>query len=550
MLMYKVNVQNLELLLRYNEFYGDEITKPDLQTEVSQINVNKAISIISELIAIRSEKIRLPKKYFSLSVEIPFEMILKVHLLNLGQSDMLNPLLKKNVHIISLQMLLNLLKYILAYGNQNTICDNKYTITFEDYKQIIDLQMLITESFDKQIQEFNEGNISHFIYANYHINDKKSNANAIARAYYMFEVVLKHPEVLDNDVQKEYKDYNSQFEKKYGYTIFDYLCFLFTELEMYCSGPELKFSSLWRNIGQKYRTTRVLDINKRIIEDLSISPVELHEWAIKNYENMWDFSDFFSKPFFKACDEYISISDLTIDNALFQNLFWMIRDCYPREESRCMAFYGRLFEKYVQMLTESAITKNSNYSYIPEFTCKSGNKSSDAYFCLGTDLVIIECKGFSTYINTLISGSNTDENNNRIFIKPILQADARFDEIVNNDNKFSSIKRTFIISVTMDNINAVPQYYNEIYREVEINRKSLLTKYIYNFNIEEYELLMYLLETQDNVIQLLETYYDCQVIEPFKSYVLREYPSEHMQSSYVDSLYKEVTEKVKERLFG
>lgn len=548
--MYKLKSEGMELLLRYNDFYGDKVERPNLQEEIKKLNMNKAISIICELIAVRNKKIKVDFELLHGDMQFPFETSLKVMLLKLKPEDMNAPILQSNIHIISLQMLLNLLKYVIVYGDKDTINDSKYEITFEDYKKIIDLQLLVTESYDKQFEEFCEKDKAHFIYANYHVNNKKNDANAVARAYYMFEKVLKNPECLDDDVKNEYKDYGGEFDKKYGYTIFDYISFAFSELTPYFEDGRLYHSSMWRNINVVYKSTKFFECSKKVMNDLSIMPLDLVEWATEAKSNMWDFSKFYSAPFFNVSNQYISISDFTLDNALFENLFWRIRECFPAEEKQCMAFYGRLFEKYVQTLIESSAEKNKKYSYIPEFICKSGNKSSDAYLQAGTDLIIIECKGFSILINTLLAGQQISQNNNKLFVDPVLQADNRFDEIVKNDKKFLDINRTFIISVTMDNINAVPLYYEEIFKEVERNKKSKITKYIYNFSIEEYELLIYLVEKKDNVIQILEEYYSQKTIEPFKSYLFRNFPSEEMYSECVDTIFKEAGDKIKDRLFG
>ena len=75
----------------------------------------------------------------------------------------------------------------------------------------------------------------------------------------------------------------------------------------------------------------------------------------------------------------------------------MIRDCYPDDDSRAMAFFGRLFEHYIQTLTEES-TKINEYNYIKEFSYTSGRNrklSSDSYIRKGNNLLAIEAKGFS-----------------------------------------------------------------------------------------------------------------------------------------------------------
>lgn len=62
-----------------------------------------------------------------------------------------------------------------------------------------------------------------------------------------------------------------------------------------------------------------------------------------------------------------------------------------------MAFFGRLFEKYIQNLTQEA-TKGS-YSYIEEFAYgKNNKKSSDAYIRKDNDLLVIEAERIFCFI--------------------------------------------------------------------------------------------------------------------------------------------------------
>lgn len=57
----------------------------------------------------------------------------------------LNEMLGKNQHIISLQMLLILLKKVIIYGNYDSLKINDYEIMDEDYREIIILQLLVAD---------------------------------------------------------------------------------------------------------------------------------------------------------------------------------------------------------------------------------------------------------------------------------------------------------------------------------------------------------------------------------------------------------------------
>ena len=100
----------------------------------------------------------------------------------------------------------------------------------------------------------------------------------------------------------------------------------------------------------------------------------------------------------------------------------------------------------------------------------------------------------------------------------------------------------------MDNINAVPVYYNEIHKNVEAEKKCEKTKYYFNFNIEEYEMLMYLVEQQQDIFGLLKEYYENEKLKPFSNYLRQKYPETKM-TSFMESLYQEASEKMKDMLF-
>lgn len=135
--MYTIDTENAHLLLEYTDVFSDKM--PNLQEELKNIHMHKAISIICELIRVRDKKIKL----YSI-LPIPYEIFLKIQMCGIESKSpeelFTNPLMKKNVHIISVQMLLILLKKIIQFGNYETMSDTHYEITKEDYKKVIRLQ--------------------------------------------------------------------------------------------------------------------------------------------------------------------------------------------------------------------------------------------------------------------------------------------------------------------------------------------------------------------------------------------------------------------------
>lgn len=444
-------------------------------------------------------------------------------------------------------MLLILLKKIVQFGNYETICDTQYEIVQKDYKKIIQLQLVVAEQLSqKHSEEFGK---SHFLYSTYHLNYQRNVAHEFLRMYYMMEKISKDINNFDADVQKEYRDYYSAFAEKYQFTPTQYSFLLFWELSIYYSDINgLIYDTMWRNVEKVYGKMKEKELINKVIGVLSQQVKGYATWASESENHEWDFSKFFEFPFIKdGKGNYISVCDITLRNAFFEKIFWLIRDCYPKDDSRAMAFFGRLFEKYIQNLTQEA-TKES-YSYIEEFTYgKNNKKSSDAYIRKDNSLLVIEAKGFSVLLDCMTQNESVEKNNNRMFANPIIQADTCLATVIEVKPEFVGIEDAYIISVTIDNINAVPDYYNEIYKNVEAEKKCKKTKYYFNFNIEEYEMLMYLVEQQQDIFDLLKEYYENEKLKPFSNYLRQKYPETKM-TSFMESLYQEASEKMKDMLF-
>ncbi len=546
--MYSVDADNAQLVLGYTDVFSDEI--PELQEEIKKLNMHKAISIICELIRVRDAMLD-PIRILWGEFRIPLETVLKKQMCGIDPKSpeelFSNPLLKKNVHIISVQMLLILLKKFIQYGNYETMSNTEYEITEEDYKEIIRLQLVVAEELNqKHLQEFDK---NHFLYSTYHLNYQRNVAHEFLRMYYMMERISKDINNFDTDVQKEYRDYYSAFTEKYQFTPTQYSFLLFWELSVYYSDVNgLLYNTMWRDIENVYGKMKEKELINKVIGVLSQQASDYLIWVSESENQEWDFSKFFEFPFIKDTKgDYISVCDVTLRNAFFEKIFWLIRDCYPKDDSRAMAFFGRLFEKYIQELTQEA--SKGEYVYIEEFAYgKNNKKSSDAYIRKANSLLVVEAKGFSVLLDCMTKNESVEKNNNRMFAKPIIQADACLATVIGDKPEFTGIEDAYIISVTMDNINAVPDYYNEVHKSVEEKKKCPKTKYYFNFNIEEYEMLMYLVEQQKDVFSLLKEYYENEKLKPFSNYLLAKYPKTEM-TMFMETLYQEASEKMKDMLF-
>lgn len=544
--MYSIDMKEAQLILTYSDVFKEE--PPNLIDEIKKLNMHKAISIISELIQIRDAKCE-PINAFGFQIEIPFEMILKRDYCGMRSKSsdemMKHSMLFRNRHIISLQMLLILLKKIIIYGDYESFKNMDYKVTKEDYKTIIKLQLIVAEEISGKHEKDMDKN--HFLYSTYHLNYRRNLANELLRMYYMMEYLSVNPQIFSSNVQKEYRNYYRDFTSKYGITPTEYNSLLFYELTYYYTEKNfLSQSTCWKNFDLIYGKVKEKEKIHKVIDLLKIEPHKLKKWAEKTEQAEWDFNQFYSFPFL-ACGkkEYISISDVTLVNAFFEKIFWLIRACYPEQDDRAMAFFGRLFERYIQDLTKDVC--KGNYVFIDEFEFedeKQKKQSSDAYIRKEDALIVVEAKGFSVLIDCMAKNERIEDNNKKLFVNPVLQADQCMSICLDKKDEFKNINEIFIISVTLDNIKAVPEYYNKIYKDIIRNKKCELVKYFFNFSIEEYEMLISLVEKNINIITVLREYFNEKNLYPFNTYIKEKFGNIKM-TEFMKKNYDAASNKIK-----
>ena len=267
--MYTPDVTGAQILLTYSDIYTEN--KPDLIESIKCLNMHKSISIICELLRVRDSYME-PVRTIGGEFRIPFETILKRDMCDIvpksAEELYANPLLHRNNHIISVQMLFMLLKKIIVYGNYETMEQTDYQIEIEDYKTIIKLQLLVAEEISEKHKK--EMDTDHFLYSTYHLNFQRNVASEFLRMYYMMEIVSRDRNNFDEDVQREYRDYYKDFTEKYGFTPTEYSSILFWQLEEYYSGINgLTYASIWKSIEKSYGESEISDGANKVIATLS-----------------------------------------------------------------------------------------------------------------------------------------------------------------------------------------------------------------------------------------------------------------------------------------
>mgnify|MGYP000009255282 CR=1 FL=1 len=542
---YNVDATDVQILLGYSDLFPG--TVPELIPEIQKLNMHKAISIISELIALRNSKMK-PVNVYGYSLQLPYETVLKKKILGIGDTSCkdlsTNPIFRRNQHVVSIQMLLILLKKIIAYGNYETLNQVDYKIDDADYAKIIQLQLIVVDEVcQKEEHDFDKG---YFVFSSYHLNHRQSNAGRFLRMYYMLEVLNQDADNFPEDIRGEYRNYYDAFSAKYEITTTQYASILFWELRPYYLEENfITHMSAWRTVDDTYKKSESREIFSKALGLLSAKPEALRDWAIESQNRQWDFSKFLEVPFLRDNEgRYISISDYTLSNAFFEKLFWLIRECYPKSINESMAFYGRLFEKYVQELAHNM--RNSDYTFMNEFLIETGMgnvKSSDAYLQKGNRLLAIEAKGFSNLSSVMAKNSAVDKNNSKLFVCPILEADAFCTKALQN-GRFADVAEMYIVSVTMDNIEANPFYYEKIFKEIESKKTCTKVVGYFNFSIADYEMLMCAAEDGADVFELLKEYFSLKELPPFGNYLTEKMPKLSTMTDFMKHWYNEACSKM------
>lgn len=259
-------------------------------------------------------------------VQIPFETVLKKQMCDIDPKSpkemFSNPLLRKDVHIISVQMLLLLLKRIIQYGNYETLNNAEHEVSKEDYRKIIQLQLVVAEEISQKHLK-GEFDVNHFLYSTYHLNYQRNVAHEFLRMYYMMEKISRNKDKFDDDVQKEYRDYYTAFTTKYGFTPTQYSFLLFGELRTYYSDVNgLIYTSMWRDVEKVYGQIKEKELITQVIQTLAQSVETYFDWATETEDQEWDFSRFFEFPFIAdRGGKYISVCDITLRNAFLRRFF-------------------------------------------------------------------------------------------------------------------------------------------------------------------------------------------------------------------------------------
>ncbi|WP_456272641.1 hypothetical protein [Bacillus sp. AK031] len=503
-------IKRSKVFLTYSDFTGrPPLDNQEIANRIQNIDVNNALLIATQLLYNRN-----------FEVEQELKKILAAIFINHKNGALKIEELQNSV-LFADQPVFNLYKWLLAYGQEVS----GITEVLQD--DLFNLTELLLVTNDK-LHDESTFDPAIFIVQNLVFNNQRNFGLDLQRAFFIYTDLAKQSSFFKPN---EFVDFNKDFNNKYGYTIEVFLATIFSLATIPQQG-EVHFNrARLYNYENFFRDSHLNVVGPKISRELSNTVQGLKTWAQSSLQETWNYSELLKYPLIELKkDHFMTFGLKALQNMIFLGLFHRIRDCYPQSDTRFLTFFGRPFEKYIELITDQALKEHAGrkrklpYHLIEEFDygVKSPKLSSDVYIRLGENLIIVEVKGARLTAGTSFTGDKDaiERDLKKIFIAPIKQANTTFKEILNSAHaeKFCGVKNVYIIAVAVDNFPKEASFYNQVREDLNKSLSSEVKGY-FNFSVEEYEHFCYLLTKRKPIFRVLDNYFQSNDLLPFYNFL-------------------------------
>lgn len=532
----------VKLFATYSELFQRKHDREVLKEALPTLSLGGLLSILSQItyLEVNNENVkRLFKDYFSV-----FEKEF------LGSEENKKIKLEKidNYVLYSPQGLLSVWKWLLAYGDKNKLTED---INIDKgIFEVIYLCLIVSD----YLYEKDPGNIKYEMVRNKAFNQNEDLLSSIARSKHIYIDLARNKDLY---IPKEYVDFNLQFKNTYGYSLEEHFSIIVGIMTSFHKKDDIIEGNWTSNFNKYFSTTKLTEIAFDIVDSLTAEFDELTDWAKENLDNPWSFIEFRKKPLFKINkNTVLPISYKLFKEQLFEGVFHKIRACYPEDDLKFNTFFGRPYEKYIEILMEKVknFSGQNKYEFIKEFEYdRDKKKSPDVMLKLGNQLLVIEAKSKRLTLNAL-EGDDHDsieKAQEDLVLSPIKQAHDRIVEILNSNKKnvFQDIKNYYIAVVNIKDFPTLPPIEIEIKEKLE-QYFDIPIKGFYHMDIKEYEMLCHLIgrKTKRPIFSILDNKYNKYPGIPFTNFLdATSLPMK--RPKFIEEKGKEFFEVMKEKLF-
>jgi hypothetical protein len=297
--------------------------------------------------------------------------------------------------------------------------------------------------------------------------------------------------------------YIADFEDHYKIKLIDYLNIIFLIVNNFHLKDDVDYLAL-APVDLKHWIFDIDDvcatiaINRQtlvdVLDQISSSLAEGQAFAKNTINEQTNFTLFRNRPFIKLSPtQYLPIEGKLVEDLLFNNLYYKIKDLYPGK-SKFMDDFGIAFEQYAVSLSNIAFSeKKEQYKIIPEFPFgKPRMMSPDLMIdCPEENAVtVIEIKS-ARVLDRVFSTERDDVAVDNSFQKtkarPLLQAFSRIQDIVQRKAHpgLTETKLYQFLAVTM---NDFPLILENIVFTGPLEED--ISSSLFSMNIEAYEVLL------------------------------------------------------------
>lgn len=514
------------MLLTYETIFGEKILLDKIIEITKSMNHNHIGHL---MIAIMNRKIR--KSEF-----------ISLYLKNKMNTKLICECLSNNNELFSVQGMLLLLKYICVYSENINTYEIHEPFIFEEkiMVEVIDAQLMLgdymqIEIDDKSLLEFNM--------KKFHIDINLK--SLIARTWYIYcKLAVDRTKIVVND--RQYLNFNLDYVKVKGYSIEEFLAVYFFAYNQFNNN---QLVSPFINHNTYFKEAKNPEKCHEILLDSYLEMEDFVEVARKTLLNTWDFEMFTRKPFLACNSNYWIIpSDIHLQALLYNNFREVIQTIYGKKGNEFKQYLGYPFEMYVKELCFSAC-KRTGLGFKEEFLIEGDYKSSEFYMWKDKKMIIIEAKSkdidrkklFSQIDTRIIEGIVLEQ-----FVKPIHQIDKAHKKILSSDkyrNLVIDIEEIFAISVTFENthlsVNSYYDYATNLLEVGEFSIKNSNIKAFFNFGIEEFECIIWLIENGYDIFDILIKYFKNSRSIPLYNFLLNEGIEFQVVPDFLNNIYSE-----------
>ncbi|AOK88539.1 hypothetical protein AOU00_01325 [Paenibacillus polymyxa] len=457
---------------------GEKNSKEEIIKKISKVPLGGVFIILSQMNSYGGENLEIRKIFLD-------------YLKSIGSKDLSQVLGDSSLY--SEQGLLTLWKWFFVYGNYNSI--NESVDPIIGVNQIIHLCIAVS---DYLCDEISEEKANNYFFSNSVFNNKSNLGSDLARSSLIFGEIAQNE---NNFVSKDFIDINKMFSDKYGYSIQDYLAIIYGLIAGFLNKgtSNAAIRSDWNKSINYFDKTHNPDLGKKIIDEISTSFLDAKIWAQTSINNPWDYTLFRQKPLLKLENgNFYPINLSLLFDKVLSDLYFKIRETSPKNSTQIISFFGKCFEKYVEIITKETLGSRKNnipYEFIPEFSYgnKRSNKSPDALIRVKDTLLAVEAKVYRLKMDSLFGVKPAIESDTKRFaIDPINQMQNRLSELKTRSHQImNGISKIYLISLTFGYYPTLKPFEEMI--DQMIDASDLPIKGIIHMDIEEYEFFLELI---------------------------------------------------------